>query len=186
MAFEFCDFRLPNENIQNEIQMENIVEPTCVGILESILGKNYLNHVDDELIYRGATNQYDPKERGDTVAMVTPIHNKLSDSKIRLYEAIKPSLSSDGFTDETRQWMDEKVVKIIRNAYNTFAAETAQEDKTSHSFDSRIDPIWKHLHRFCNNMQAECERIYLAVSGENGKEIRIVAIAWQDEEIAWQ
>lgn len=151
------------------------MEPTCVGILETILGKNYLNHVDDELIYKAVTNQYDPKERVDSVAVVTPIHNKFSDSKCRLYETIKPAFTSDGLTDETRQFMDEKVLKICRNAYNSFVEKTAQDDKNSHSFESHIEPIWKHIHRFCHDLQVECEKVYsLAVRDEKGEKICII------------
>lgn len=160
-ALEFCDFRMSDDvNISDVKDINPVVEPACVAILETIVGKDYLQNVDDELIYGVLSGSNEAKASGDKIALASPFQYKSYNTKLRLYDAVKPVLSPHRPTEDSQRALDEKVRKICENAFEKFVSELGDKnskDVDNVSLDSKIEPSWKDLHYLISSLMERYE-----------------------------
>lgn len=160
-ALEFCDFRMPDNVDMSDVKnIDPVVEPACVAILETIVGKDYLENVDDELIYDVLSGANEANASGDKIALASSFQYKSSDSKLRLYDAVKPVLSPHRPTKDSQRVLDEKVRNICEYAFDKFSSEFDENnnrDVDDISLNSKIEPSWKDLHHFIASLTERYE-----------------------------
>nr|XP_039254379.1 uncharacterized protein LOC120331373 [Styela clava] len=139
VALSFLDHRVhlttPNDSNNDlaggDSAKEFGIEPMCVGLLESALGKGFFSGVDDDLTYKLITNQAEGRRKLQGLALLSPVYDPKHtvEARLRLLGVNDVRYTNKGLNSMLPSDSEEKMAEIYKDIADAFEQSLKQESK---------------------------------------------------------